>query len=291
MPKATPKSQPRHILLATDLSAAGDRAFDRAVLLAKQWNAALALCHVVEASSSHPIGIERRIRNVEAEMAELEQRGRAALKQIVSRHILIGDPGDRVVAHALQIKSDFVVTGPAHSRIPGEKLLGSTAARILRNAHVPVLAVRRRALDPYKHVAVSVDFSTVSRDAIDAARAMFPAATVTLVHALEVDPDWSEPDPRKSINDVETAERAKAKRLAEQEMASLIGTAAGKVQPVIVEGRPGAVVGSYVEKERPDVVVTGTYGMTGARAGEIGSTAEMLLTTLPCDVLAVRPRS
>ncbi len=291
MPKTLPASKPRHILLATDLSAAGDRAFDRALLLARQWNASLALCHVVEASSSHPIGIERRIRNVEAEMAELEQRGRAALKHTVSRHILIGDPGDRVVAHALQIKSDFVVTGPAHSRIPGEKLLGSTAARILRNAHVPVLAVRRRALDPYKHVAVSVDFSTVSRDAVDAARALFPGATVTVLHALEVDPDWSEPDPRKSINDVETAERAKAQRLAEQEMASLIGTGAGKVRPVIVEGRPGVVVGSYVETERPDVVVTGTYGMTGARTGEIGSTAEMLLTTLPCDVLAVRPRS
>lgn len=291
MAKSAAREKIRHILLATDLSAASDRAFDRAVLLAKQWNAALALCHVVEASSSHPIGIERRIRNVEAEMAELEQRGRAALKQSVSRHILIGDPGDRVVAHALQIKSDFVVTGPAHSRISGEKLLGSTAARILRNAHVPVLAVRRRGLDPYEHVAVSVDFSTVSRDAVDIARALFPAATVTLVHALEVDPDWSEPDPRKSINDVEAAERAKAQHIAEQEMTSLIGSAAGKVRPVIVEGPPGAVVAGYVEKERPDVVVTGTYGMAGARAGEIGSTAEMLLTTLSCDVLAIRPKS
>lgn len=289
MPKTNPASRPRHILLATDLSAAGDRAFDRAVLLAKQWNASLALCHVVEASSSHPIGIERRIRNVEVEMAELEQRARAAMKQTVSRHILVGDPGDRVVAHARAIKSDLVVTGPAHSRIPGERLLGSTAARILRNAHVPVLAVRRRAFDVYKRVAISVDFSTVSRNAVDAARALFPTAVVTLVHALEVDPDWSEPDPRKSINDIEAAERAKAKHIADQEMATLIGADGSKIRTVIHEGRPGAVVASYVEKEQPEVVVTGTYGMTGARAGEIGSTAEMLLTTLPCDVLTVGP--
>ncbi len=47
MPKHAPASRPRHILLATDLTAAGDRAFDRAVLLAKEWNAALAFCHVV----------------------------------------------------------------------------------------------------------------------------------------------------------------------------------------------------------------------------------------------------
>ena len=116
MPKAPSASRPRHILLAADLTAAGDRAFDRAVLLAKEWGASLALCHVVESNSLHPIGIERRIRNVEAEMAELEQRARAALKQVVSRHILVGDPGDRIVAHARAIRSDIVVTGPAYSR-------------------------------------------------------------------------------------------------------------------------------------------------------------------------------
>lgn len=288
MPRPSAATRPRHILLATDLTAAGDRAFDRALLLAREWSASLALCHVVEASSLQPIGIERRIRNVESEMADLEQRARAALRQTVSRHVLIGDPGDRVVAHARAIRSDIVVTGPAHSKIVGDKLLGSTAARILRHAHVPVLAVRLRAPEPYKHVAVSVDFSRASRDAVGATRVLFPSAAVTLVHALEVRPDWSGTDPRKSIDDIEAAERAKARHIADQEIAELVGADAGKMQSVVVEGRPETVLADYVDAQRPDLVVTGTHGLTGPSAGVIGSTTEALLTTLRCDVLAVR---
>ena len=51
--------KPRNIMLATDLTPASDQAFDRAIQLATQWKAMLT-CHVVEASSVRPWGIERR---------------------------------------------------------------------------------------------------------------------------------------------------------------------------------------------------------------------------------------
>jgi nucleotide-binding universal stress UspA family protein len=289
MAKAPQLKKPQNILLATDLTAASDRAFDRAVQLTKEWGAALTLCHVVEASSVRPIGIERRIRNVDAEMAELEKRARAVLKQAVSKHVVIGDPGERVIEHARAIKSDFVVTGPAQAKVYGEKLLGSTAARILRQAHVPVLAVRRRTAGVYKNIAVSVDFSTTSRDAVTATRGLFPAATLTLVHAFEIQPDWSDRMAEKSLDEVEAAERTRVKRVAEQEMARLVGREDRKVKSVMIEGRPGPVLADYVDERRPDVVVTGTYSRVGAPGNMIGSTAEVLLNTLPCDVLAIRP--
>jgi nucleotide-binding universal stress UspA family protein len=46
--------RPEKVLLATDLTPAGDRAFDRAVQLASEWDAQLVVCHVVEASSLRP---------------------------------------------------------------------------------------------------------------------------------------------------------------------------------------------------------------------------------------------
>jgi nucleotide-binding universal stress UspA family protein len=291
MAKAPEAKKPQNILLATDLTAAGDRAFDRAVQLAKEWGAVLTFCHVVEASSARPIGIERRIRNVDAEMAELEKRARAVLKQAVWKHVVIGDPAERVVEHARAIKSDFVVTGPAQAKAYGEKLLGSTAARILRQAHVPVLAVRRRAAGAYKNIAVSVDFSTTSRDTVTTTRDLFPAATLTLVHAFEVQPDWSGREAEKSLDDVEAAERTRVKRIAEQEMARLADKQDRKIKSVMVEGRPGPVLLDYVDERRPDVVVTGTFSRTGSTGNVIGSTAEVLLNTLPCDVLAWRPES
>lgn len=289
MPSTTTlATRPRHILLATDLTAAGDRAFDRAVLLAKEWGAALTLCHVVEASSLRPIGIERRIRNVDAEMAELERRARAILKQVVSRHVVIGDPTDRLIEHARAIKADFIVTGPAHAKEYGDRLLGSTAARILRNAHVPVLSVRRRASGGYEDVAVSVDFSSASTKAVTATRQLFPKAAVTLVHAYDVEPDWSGRNADKRVDEIEAAEREEVKRIASKEMARLVGTDAA-IKTVMIEGEPGWALSGYVDEKRPDLIVTGTHGRTGVRGATIGSTAETLLNKLPCDVLAIRP--
>jgi hypothetical protein len=45
---------PRRLMLATDLTPAGDRAFDRAVELASEWNAELVVLHVAEANSGRP---------------------------------------------------------------------------------------------------------------------------------------------------------------------------------------------------------------------------------------------
>ena len=61
-------------------------------------------------------------------------------------------------------------------------------------------------------------------------------------------------------------------------------------QSVLEQGTPEAVLTDYVEKEWPDLVVTGTYGRTGPQQAAIGSVTERLLHVLPCDVLAVRPQ-
>jgi nucleotide-binding universal stress UspA family protein len=289
MPLQSAGSKPKSILLATDLTAAGDRAFHRAVQLATGWDASLTICHVVEASSTRPIGIERRIRNVEADMSELEKRARASLKRAVSRHVVIGDAAERVIEHAKAIESDFVVTGPTHAKAFDDKLLGSTAGRILRLADVPVLSVRRRATGAYTNVAVSVDFSSTSQHAVAKARALFPTAMMTLVHAYEVKPDWTGRNEDKPIDEVEAAEREKALHIAQEEIARLVGKGDGRMKTRLIEGRPGPVLAEFVEEERPDLVVTGTYGRADAEGHVIGSTAELLLNTLTCDVLAIRP--
>lgn len=289
MPLQSAGFKPKSILLATDLTAAGDRAFHRAVQLATAWDASLTICHVVEASSTRPIGIERRIRNVEADMSELEKRARASLKQTISRHVVIGDAADRVVEHAKSIKSDFVITGPTHANAFGDKLLGSTAGRILRLADVPVLSVRRRATGAYTNVTVSVDFSSTSQHAVAKTRELFPTAMVTLVHAYEVKPDWTGRNEDRPVDEVEAEEREKVKHIVQDEIARLVTKGDRRMKTCLIEGRPGPVLADFVEEKRPDLVVTGTYGRAGEAGYVIGSTAELLLNTLTCDVLAIRP--
>jgi universal stress protein E len=48
------------------------------------------------------------------------------------------------------------------------------------------------------------------------------------------------------------------------------------------------VLATEAQRRRAELVVVGTLGLTGAANLLLGSTAETLLATLPCDVLAVR---
>lgn len=283
---------PRRIMLATDLTSAGDRAFDRAMQLAKQWNAELTVCHVIEASALRSRGVERRVRNAESELERLVNSGKFDRK--VPRHIVVGDPADRMLEHARAIGCDFLVTGPAHGKILGDKLLGSTAARIVRRTTTPVLAVRRRPDGPYRTIITGMDFSDPARDALLRGFMLFPTARSTVIHAFRVAPNWSGPNADKSIDVVEAAERSRVIAAAEKEMAGMLAATPdrpGPIETVLLEGAPEAVLADYVDNYWPDLVIAGTHGRSGWEQDMIGSVAELLLTILPCDVLAVPTRT
>ena len=282
--------RPQTVLLASDLTPACDRAFDRAVQKASDWDAQLVVCHVVEASSLRPWGIEQRVRNAEIEVERLVQS--VSLAQKPARHIVIGDPAERTSEHAQAIGSDFIVTGPAHGKIVGDKLLGSTAARIVRHSKQPVLAVRRRAMGPYATVAVAVDFSEPSQRAFRCARSLFARSQFSLVHAYAVLPDYSGRNADRALDVVESEEKARVIRMAEQDMADLIGSNRQEtnVETVLEQGSPESVMVAYVDKHWPDLVVAGTHGQTGMQQSLIGSVAEGFLRSLSCDVLAVPTR-
>jgi nucleotide-binding universal stress UspA family protein len=278
-------------MLATDLTPAGDRAFDRAVQLAEDWDADLVVCHVIESSAARPWGMDRRVRNAETELDRLVRTSRLTRK--VPRHIVIGDPADRTLEHARNIGADFIVTGPAHGKIVGEKLLGSTAARIVRRSGQPVLAVRRRPEGGYRSIVSAVDFSDPSKAALVCGRRLFPDARLTALHAYKVEPNWAGPNSDKSIDVVEAETRDGVVKQAEQDMKYLLASVGGEgssIEAVLLEGAPETALATFVDQSWPDLVVAGTHGRSSRQEDSIGSVAELFLTILPCDVLAVPTR-
>lgn len=105
---------PRKVLLATDLTPACDRAFDRAVQLATQWDAQLTIFHVVEASSLRVWGIANRVKQAEQECELLLRDTLPDLRKSIISHVVVGDPAERVMAKTREDASDLIVTGPAH---------------------------------------------------------------------------------------------------------------------------------------------------------------------------------
>ena len=275
--------KPQNIMLATDLTPASDRAFYRAVQLAAEWDAMLTVCHVVEASSLRPWGFERRINIAETEVERLLRGSEDVLKGKISRHIILGDPAERVIEHARAIASDFLITGPAQVKVIGDKLFGSTAARILRHARQPLLAVRRREEGPYRKVVVAVDFSAASRDAYLCGRALFPCAEFTLIHAYNVCPDWGGRNADRSMDIVEEEEKARVIHKAQQELQNLTGDTEGDLnyKGVLARGTPETVLVDYFDEHWPDLVMTGAHGQTGVQEALIGSVTERFLTCYP----------
>lgn len=291
MSESSKNGVPKRLLLATDLTPACDRAFDRAVQLASAWGADLTICHVVASSSIRPLGMSRRIGNAEIEMERLVRHSTS--EQKFPRHIIVGDPAERLIEHAQQIGIDLLLTGPAHSKILGENLLGSTAARIVRYVNLPVLAVRRREDGPYATAAAGIDFSAGSHSALQTGMALFRSAQFTLVHAYQVTPDWGGRNADRSVDVIEAEEKDRVIRAAEQELTEIIGSAShanGRIGTFLQEGDPEVVMTDYVDKHWPDLVIAGTHGRTGDQHAAIGSVAEHLLNTLPCDILAVPTR-
>jgi nucleotide-binding universal stress UspA family protein len=126
---------------------------------------------------------------------------------------------------------------------------------------------------------------------------MFPAAALTAVAVPVVAPDWTGPEADKPLDEVVAGARDEAIAAVKQDLADLVARVA-KASPdapmiatAIVEGTPPVALASYVETAWPDLLVCGTHGRTGreGRGGAgsegVGSVAEALLSTLPCDVL------
>jgi nucleotide-binding universal stress UspA family protein len=142
---------------------------------------------------------------------------------------------------------------------------------------------------PYATVAVAIDFSKPSQQAFQRARSLFAKSQLTLVHAYAVAPDYRGRSGDRPLDEVEAEERSRVLRMAEQDMADLIGEhrRESSIETLLEEGTPEAVMTAYVEKRWPDLVIAGTRGRSAVQQPMIGSVTEGLLKSLPCDVLAV----
>ena len=139
----------QHILLAIDTAEQSTQASDKAAALAKQNQATLSICHLVENYLASDFAYEG-INHVTIEMQdELLDNAKAQIKKVANalaipeqrQWIEFGNPRYDVVRLAEQHQADLIVVG-SHGRHGIQLLLGSTANAVLHHAKCDVLAVR-----------------------------------------------------------------------------------------------------------------------------------------------------
>src|SRR6185503_1372640 len=96
------------------------------------------------------------------------EAARAGLSE-ADRFVVVetGRPDERIVERARQGRAELVVVGRGEHQGVRERLLGSTAERIVRSSEPSVLVVTGSPSGPYRRPLVAVDLSEVSRRVIE----------------------------------------------------------------------------------------------------------------------------
>ena len=123
--------------------------------------------------------------------------------------IVHGREYEQSIEQARKDQCDLIVLGRHRPSSALQDILGTTVDRVLRLGGIPVLAVRRKAEQPYTSILVAVDFSSASRRALEHAVRWFPDARIEAVTAYG--------SPRRSLfvgGDASRQSVAETRRLA-----------------------------------------------------------------------------
>jgi len=169
---------------------------------------------------------------------------------------------------------------------------GPVARGAVQRAGTDVLLVQQGHSGPFTTVVVAVDFSPTSKRALEQAVrfATQDGAGLHIVHA------YASPWGHKLNKPGEVPELEKALRAGmEQKLREFAAPLSHEMQylkPVytLVQHDTAAHgISAYARQVGADLVIMGKRGQTNLRDLLLGSTAERLLRTAPCSVLAVRP--
>lgn len=144
-----------------------------------------------------------------------------------------------------------------------------------------------------RKILVPVDFSECSVAAVQHALALCDAlgAEALVLHTYDV-PSFLTPNVVVFAGEFEAPLMEHADKLAHDQLARFLevhGFAAHpRLKSRIVAGPPGPTILDVAESDKPDLLVIGTHGRTGVARMLMGSTAEKVLRSAPCPVLAVK---
>lgn len=276
------------VVVATDFSPTADHALARALQLPLAPGAKVELLHVVPAELSDQT---RQREEVRAALDRLAATTRAAGRELrVEPRIERGQTHVEIIRASRRASADLVVIGRHGRRTIKDRLLGTTAARVVRKGDVPVLVVGREPAGPYRSPLIATDLQDAANWVFEVClRVLGPEVrAIDVVHAYHVPFEGLVSPASPELSSYRTSFQTDA---AARLDAMLSGFAATGVtwRPILRLGDPRMVVLDAALVCASDLLALGTHGRTGLAHALLGSVAETLVDASPCDVLISRP--
>lgn len=283
----------RNLLLATDFSAASEKALNYALAIARRYDSHLYLVHAIRPDMYQPVppdpfgaALELTRPAAEWEMASLLISGRL---RGVPHEVLLEEGGIwPVLSRVIKEKDiDLVVLG-THGRTGPRKLfLGSVAEEVFRLAQCPVLTAGPRISNqpPYeeefRHILYATDFSPASERALPYALSLAQEhqAHMTLLHVVQ------------DIDAVSAKSIGELKEFFIHQLEKLVPSDTEQWCEPEFEVALGPAVDGILEvatARKSDLIVLGIQG-DGALASHLPTNkAYKIVCQAPCPVLTLR---
>lgn len=293
----------KNILCATDFSEFSNHTVNYGVALAKEFEANLIICHVIDLSSVaiygefqlDPVGQQSRImEDANAQLEELTVDQPVAWEPLVS----IGKPADEI-SRAVEEKSiDLVITATRGRSGFKRLILGSVTERLMRTLTCPLLVVRspehELADTPDKQIRlnkilVGCDFSPDSEQALKHGLSLAQEfqAELHLSHVIEPP---AQPNLIKEATLLSGEYQEDYHNLLLKKLIDMIPAESAnwcKPQTSIMEGQPYDELVKYADTRDIDMIVLGVRGHGLVKTLLLGSTTDRVIRNSPCPVLSV----
>ena len=297
----------KNILFFADSSEEITPALQRAVQLADSNHARLTLVDVIEPVKT-PNEIISRF-NVELdELLKLHrQKMLERLIQLLGEEhnliytkILTGQPFVEVIKYVESGGFDLLIKMAKPPSGIGEKLFGSVDLHLLRKCPCPVLIDRPGSGSKYQRILAAVDVDSSLKEGCGSLIMQLATslkerenAELDIVHAWNLQYESMFRNGRFKLPDEELqallsrkVERHEAKL---QELLQPYGIAIEDKNVKMVKGKAAESINQIARRNNSDIIVMGTVGRVGIPGLFIGNTAEEIIQTTNCSVLAVKP--
>jgi len=295
------------VLCAVDFSPESPGVLRAAMAVAEREHAALTVLHVLD-----PLLVQAA--RIEYERGVLETSADEDLQALIARvavdlcvdpaavrrRLRIGAPDREILAQAAENPATLVVIGTHGYSGVRRMFFGSTAARVIGNATMPVLAIPPRALDPgaqestvlasgaplaVHRLLVAVDFSTECMHAIREAAALASRwnLALTLLHAVPPVPGFEQ---WKTFLDLDQDRRIERARRELEMLAGEVASERLAVRQLAVGGAVEDVINRIAAEEPGTLVVMGLRAPSLLPPGS-GATAYRLLSTTSSPILVL----
>jgi len=285
----------RSVLVADDRSDATNNLVRAAAAIAALAEADLHVVQAVDAHSFDP-DAEAGAQEVDPPLEEARETLRQQLRYslpatvlVESCHVASGSPHAAILERAREVAADLIVIGPHRPRQAGDRVLGTTADRVIRTSDAPCLIVRAPLSLPLRRLLVATDLSEGAQRALEVACAWGAALRTPTARGGGTELVVAHVLTRDSAGRRARAEQELDARTAAAAEATGVGSLLAIRTEVTENGSAAEALLTMSRNLSPDLLVLGTHGRSTLGRALIGSVSSTVARKTEAPVLLVPP--